>query len=408
MLHPFSAGAAQHKLEALCNLAILCRRLLDATALEQHAAAIMHDGALLASLFEQLVPALQTLTVVLQLPTEQRTARYPGLRWFHAGEVAALLTHESLISQLKAYLTAGDDISSSAPRLLQAACQLATQAPLKFPADMAAWQRRIAWCSFVDLASQILSHLTGAVHDRHLIPGGWSWDERLQRVAAALLAALPGIVSALHAQHAATADAATSPGEVSCSLGRCLYMAMFLLQALASTDSTQAGSPFSSQAAAVPWCDVAPTALRALPAAAELAERDTTPATLKALPNRLLEAAATIALRLRDLAGALALDHQPRAAVARAQPASSPAGSATCPDFPAALFQLHTAACRAAHCMAARAQALPAFPAKALLQLLDRAVAAVARLCETSLSSKSLLQQRRPLLTGRLCKPLPL
>ena len=351
-------------------MAALCCSLLEGAAFQQHVAAILHNSSLLASLFEELLPALQTLAAFLQLPTEQRMARYPNLRWTDAGHMAALLAHTGLRSRLKAYLTAGSDssgIGSSAARLLQTACQLAMQAPQQLPANGA--DNEEALCGFADLASQMLSQLADIVRQQQR-QGCWRWGERPQRAAQTLLAALPGMASVLRAQHAVLVETATLPDKVNCSLGRCLLMAASLLQALALTEGGQAGSPFSSQAAAVQWCDAASAALSMLPAATELAEQAATSATLlDALPSSLLNAAASIAIG----AGSLSVR----------QPASSPAGSTACPDFPPALFQLHTAACRATHWVAARPRPEPTLPSPVLLVWpLDAPMAVVARLCK--------------------------
>ena len=359
------------KLGALSNMAALCRRMLEDAAFRERAyAENLQGGSLLFRLIAQLLPALPTLAAVLQLPAEQRAARYPHLHWTDASHMAALLARNCLRTQLLAHLTIdlsfSSGFSSGAPRLLQTVCQLVVQAPLQLPADMPAGEHEAALCDFSDLASRILSQLTLVVLTQQR-GGSWSWGERPQQVAEALLAALPGFISLLRAN-------AASANEVSCSSGCSLYEAVGLLQALARTASAQAGSPFSSQAAAVPWCDAASAALRALPAAIELAKWAGAGAApqaafhLKILPHSLLMAAQTIAAGVGNLS--------------TWQLASSPAGSTACLDFPAALFQLHTAACQAAHWMAAREYSWPLQPTpkQALAQSLSATMAAAAQL----------------------------
>lgn len=327
------ADVAPVKFLAVRQLAPICTRLLSAPEFAPHAAALQQDGRIAAGLVRHLAPAFHAAVVSLLLPPEQRSAQHSGWTLSDARCSAAVMSADGMRTGLAAHLAAGGPgLGSNALQLLQPACQLLCGMLLDglagAPADQAALHDA-CWC-VLDAVASLLTSAQDSV--------GSLWlSERAQRVSQLLLQLPTQLVSLLRLRERLSASGRKPRVETARAYAmQATASVLHLLVRLAQPphDPRLLGGRHASDLPEwQPWCAAASTALRSLPALAELVQQS---------GGELASAVAVLAVSSFKFASSVAQNmHYQNALLASQAPEATSLGTAT--------YHLHSDCCRAVH-----------------------------------------------------------
>ena len=333
----------------------MCHRLATSPAFSRHAAALQADRKLQANLAALLTPYLARAAIVLPLPPERRPAGNDSVTWPTVHNAARALSHSTLAAGVHALLVppAAQDAAAgfSAPsrRLLQASCQLLAAAPLEAADGLTGEQPAELLRSLIALLGKAASSVAAQRVLQHDRGGDWprgSPHQCLQqvRLLAQVTARLPALLRA----------AVGSPRQLSSDEAAAVGSAAGLLGVLVG--SRDLGAPLLRTAEDVPLCCAAAQgalcaalavgeARAAGGGAAEAAEAAGTAASLVGVATGVM----AVCMMFIEAKSSAAWD---RGGATPAAPV--PAGS-TLAAAEAALWGLHTAACRAAQRVGASA-----------------------------------------------------
>ena len=321
----------------LSNLGRICGHIVSSPDFAPHAAAIEQDAPLAASLVRLLAPAFQAAAIALQLPLEQRSAQHKDWSVMDASRLAVALSAESLRAGLAAHLAAdGPGIGRSMLQLLQPACQLLTHLPGS--PEGTAMQN----LALVDGCWRVLGAVSAAALScsaSQWRQGNCSWNEAAERASRPLLQLLPQLVPLLlwreQQQEAGGSEAFVQSASIALESCRSAVQVLIWLTDMRAK-AVWAGAPLG--ALDLPWCAAASGVLRSLPALSELVQRR----------GAMLRDAAQSLTPLLSLfaVGAASCTCTEAGHLVRRSSKQDPQLA----QLSAAVFQLHTDCCRAAHC----------------------------------------------------------
>lgn len=336
----YHADTARITSRALSNLAEVCYALLyPAQNLDfsSHAAAVQQDGSLGAGLVRLLAPAFQAAAIALQLPAEHRSSQHVAWSSRHVLSLAGVLSCNAVRAGLEVYLAAdGPGIGRNALQVLQPACQLLSRVPLDLQAATPAKQTEVVFHCFW-LVSVLSGLLARSINDQRQ-QGSWRWDARAQRACDLLLQLLPRAVPLLLWWEPLTGQGRSfSLEEAAGCMAHAMATWAELLEALWAPVDAAEPDPQVSLSAVAPWCAAASATLRSLAALAERTQQ------LDQTLAQTAEGLAAVAIAAVDQVTTALME----ACVQRSS-GSSLLGDELA-QITAAIFQLHTTACRAAH-----------------------------------------------------------
>lgn len=326
-------------------------------------------GSCYPNMCELLVAALHRMAVALQLPPERRPAEYSQFGWDHVGSVACVLSGTDMTAVLAEHMqppaaatSSSGAVSSNDQRLLRTAGLLVEHAPLD------PWLAGATFMSSImRLLGSVCERVNRAVHcfrecNRDLQqPHQAQQLEQLSHMEQQLLQALPRLPQMV--QHLAADEELRFGADSAVALCRGWEQAAALLQQLA--DLSIAGEPSGRSAVIDTVSDLA-----AWGGAGSAAVRSVS---LFAAVVRQHHAHSYLQIGIRSLVFRLVsfvavLEAAVASCARRGFGAStgSPPAESIVAEAAAALWGMHTAACRAAHSQAAGDHLLVLIPDPAL------------------------------------------
>ncbi len=339
MLH-----AGTHYAGVLACLSKVLGRLFAFPEFSAHGQQLLHDEQLCSGLLQLMLPVISAMAVGLQLPPERRPAE---CTWRTASHMAAFVAGCLRPMQQQAAIAAGPDAGR---RLLTAAAQLLQCCPFPAPKiDRFTAHAALETTMFLIMQLEDAALLEyPAIVCSPLQPGQQPPSAPLvlelpRRQAQLLLAALPKFGEALAAVAQAPRSSLRHSTRVTPLIGAAATAAALLAGSTQPEDNLRPAAAMASVQDLPAWLRAAAAVLRWLPAVATIWEQQQLDRPGSVIQTRLsATASGAVSLGIRVGRSSMAGWQQPDAGWA----GCSPAVRADCLT---GLWELHTAACRAAH-----------------------------------------------------------